>query len=321
MSKKTKIWLIVAFSLVLVGGLVLVGVMTMLNWDFTKLNTSKLVSNTHTVTEDFQNISVAAETAVITFVLSEDESTRVFCEEFENGTHTVSVKDGTLVVALEDSRKWYQHIGFHWGTPKITVSLPRQEYGTLTVKGSTGGVTIPNSFTFRDMDIAQSTGQVVSFASATGTVRIKTSTGHIRVENASVGALNLSVTTGKVTVSGVTCQGNIGLQVSTGKTTLTDTSCQNLTSDGDTGSLSLQNVIATGTFSIERSTGSVTFTDCDAAEIFVETDTGDITGSLLSEKIFIAETDTGKVEVPKSVTGGRCEIETDTGDIKITVKS
>ena len=321
MSKKTKIWLIAAASLVLVGGLIFGGVMTMLNWDFTRLNTNQLVSNTHTVTEDFQNISVAAETADITFVPSEDGSTKVFCEEFENGTHTVSVKDGTLVIATAENRKWYQHIGLHWGTPKITVSLPRQEYAALTVKGSTGNVEIAKGFCFGEMDITQSTGQVVSFASATGTVKIKTSTGNIRVENASVGALQLSVTTGKVTVSGVTCAGDFHLQVSTGKTVITSTSCQNLISDGDTGSLVLQNVIASEKFSIERSTGDVTFTDCDAAEIFVETDTGDVTGSLLSEKVFITKTDTGKVEVPKSVTGGRCEIETDTGDIQITVKS
>ena len=51
-----------------------------------------------------------------------------------------------------------------------------------------------------------------------------------------------------------------------------------------------------------------------------DTDTGDVKGSLLSEKIFIPTTDTGDVDVPKTVTGGRCEITTDTGDIKITVK-
>ena len=31
------------------------------------------------------------------------------------------------------------------------------------------------------------------------------------------------------------------------------------------------------------------------------------------------KTDTGRVDVPKTVEGGRCEITTDTGDIKITV--
>ena len=62
------------------------------------------------------------------------------------------------------------------------------------------------------------------------------------------------------------------------------------------------------------------FDACDAAEIYVKTDTGDVTGTLLSDKKFFAESDTGKVSVPKSVTGGRCEISTDTGRIDITVK-
>jgi DUF4097 and DUF4098 domain-containing protein YvlB len=64
----------------------------------------------------------------------------------------------------------------------------------------------------------------------------------------------------------------------------------------------------------------VKFERCDASELYIELDTGDVTGSLLSDKVFIAQSDTGRVNVPKSVTGGRCEITTDTGDIKITVE-
>ena len=59
---------------------------------------------------------------------------------------------------------------------------------------------------------------------------------------------------------------------------------------------------------------------CDAGELFIETDTGNVKGSLLSEKIFIVSSDTGRIDVPKSTSGGRCEIETDTGDIKITLE-
>lgn len=301
MSKKTKVWLIAAASLVLAGGLIFGGVMTMLGWDFSKLSTNKLITNTHAITEDFQNISVTTKTADVTFVPTEDGKISVVCEEFESEKHTVSVQDGTLVIAMESSRKWYQHIGFHFGTPKITVSLPQGEYGRLALKGSTGDVALPGGFTFGAIDIAQSTGD-------------------IRVENAVVGALNLSVSTGKVTVSNVTCDGDFRLNVTTGKANIVDTTCRNLISEGDTGDLVLENVIATEKFTIERDTGDITFESCDAAEIFVETDTGDVTGSLLSEKIFFAETDTGKVDVPKSVTGGRCEIETDTGNIRITVK-
>ena len=70
---------------------------------------------------------------------------------------------------------------------------------------------------------------------------------------------------------------------------------------------------------MERSTGDVRMEGCDAAEIFILTDTGDVAGSLLSDKVFVVETDTGDVDVPRSAAGGRCEITTDTGDIRITV--
>jgi DUF4097 and DUF4098 domain-containing protein YvlB len=79
-------------------------------------------------------------------------------------------------------------------------------------------------------------------------------------------------------------------------------------------------VIASGAFVIKRTTGDVTFEGCDAAELLVATDTGDVEGTLLTEKIFFVETDTGRREYPKTTTGGKCEITTDTGDIKISIK-
>ena len=81
----------------------------------------------------------------------------------------------------------------------------------------------------------------------------------------------------------------------------------------------MENVIAADSFTIERTTGDVTFDRCDASEIFVKTDTGDVRGSLLSEKVFIAQTDTGSVTVPRVGSGGMCQINTDTGDIFITI--
>ena len=84
--------------------------------------------------------------------------------------------------------------------------------------------------------------------------------------------------------------------------------------------LEMNKVLATDGFFIERSTGDVELEDCDAEEISIETDTGDVSGSLLTEKIFFVSTDTGDVEVPKSTSGGRCEITTDTGDVEIAIK-
>ena len=52
----------------------------------------------------------------------------------------------------------------------------------------------------------------------------------------------------------------------------------------------------------------------------VNTSTGDVNGTLLSEKIFITDTSTGRVSVPKTTSGGKCEITTSTGDINIGIK-
>ncbi|MBO5374250.1 MAG: DUF4097 family beta strand repeat protein, partial [Clostridia bacterium] len=114
--------------------------------------------------------------------------------------------------------------------------------------------------------------------------------------------------------------GDVTISVSTGKTYLTNVACQSIISSGSTGDISLKNALAVGKFSIERSTGDVTLESSDAGEIFIETDTGDVEGTLLSDKVFIINTDTGKKDVPNTITGGRCEITTDTGDIKIKIQ-
>ena len=67
--------------------------------------------------------------------------------------------------------------------------------------------------------------------------------------------------------------------------------------------------------SAERSTGNVNFENSDAAGICVKTSTGDVTGTLLTEKVFTAETSAGSISVPDTKTGGKCEITTSTGNI------
>ncbi len=319
MSKKSGVWMVVATALVLVGCMIFGSVMTMLGWDFSKLSTVQYETKEHTIEETFTHITVVTNTADVVFVPSETGMSSVVCYEQKNVTHAVSVKEDTLVIEVVDARKWYEHIGIHFGAPTVTVYMPQGTYGALSVESDTGAVTIPKAFAFDSVDVAVSTGAVTNKASATAGITIKTSTGAICVEGVSVGALDLSVSTGSVTVSDVACAGDVTVGVSTGKAELTNVACENLISNGDTGSISLRDVIAANKFSIERSTGSVRFDGCDAAELVVKTDTGSVTGSLLTDKVFVTKTDTGRIDVPKTIDGGRCEIETDTGDIRIEI--
>lgn len=322
MKRAMKIWLVIGIVLILIGCAVFGGVMMTLDWDFSKLSTDHFETNEHTVGEDFHSISVETKTAAVLLVPSEDGACRVVCHEKTKVRHSVAVTDGVLTVQAVDTRKWYEHISlFEFASPQITVYLPLEAYTSLTVKGSTGAVELPANFEFERIDVSVSTGKITCRASASVGAKLSTSTGEIDVQNASFGALELSVSTGDVTVSGVACTGDVSIGVSTGKANLTDVTCKNLVSKGDTGDISLKNVIALERFSIERDTGDVKFDGCDAAELFVKTDTGDVVGSLLTEKVFITKTDTGRIKVPSSVTGGRCEITTDTGNIQISVLS
>lgn len=320
MRKTTKIWLIIAVSLVLIGCIIFTGVMSVLKWDFRKLSTVKYQTNLYEITEAFKDISIKTDTADIIFVLSDDGKCRVGCYEEEKAKHSVTVQENTLAINIVNQKSWYNYIGINIGTPKIMVYLPETEYTSLVIKTSTGDIEIPRDFNFQNVDISLSTGDVDFYASAFELIKIKASTGDISLENMSVGSLDLSVSTGEITVKGVNCEGDIRVNVSTGKAYLTDVNCNSVLSSGSTGDINLKNVIAKEKFSIKRSTGDVKFNGCDAGEITIKTDTGDVIGSLLSEKVFITKTSTGKINVPKTVTGGKCEIKTDTGDIKITLK-
>ncbi len=318
MSKSAKIWL-VATSFILIGCIIFGGVMAMLKWDFTKLSTNKYETNNYEINEDFQSISVVTNTADISFIPSENSKCSVVCYEQKNVKHSVSVKGDTLVIEVVDTRKWYEHISINFSSPKITVYMPQGEYGALSISSSTGDVKIPKDFQFKSIDISESTGDITNGASASEGIKIKTTTGSIRIESVSAKSLDLSVSTGKVTVSGASCTDDVTVKVSTGKANLANIACKNVISRGSTGDISLNNVIAAEKLSIKRSTGDVKVEGCDAAEILVETDTGDVTGTLLSEKVFIPRTSTGDIDVPKTVVGGRCEITTDTGDIKLKI--
>ncbi len=318
--RKTAAGLAAAAALILIGCIIFGGVMTVAKWNFGKLSTVKQEINEYEISGKFSNITVETDTADIRFVLSNDGKCRVECLEEEKAKHSVTIQDDTLIIKTINEKSWYDYMGINFGSPQITVYLPKAEYGKLFVKESTGDIEIPKDFQFESVDISLSTGDIACFASASGLMKIKTSTGSICVEDTSAGACELSASTGRVAVSNVICEGDINIKVSTGKTNLTGITCKNLASSGSTGDIILQNVLAAEKLSIKRSTGDIGFDGTDAAEIFIETDTGDVVGSLLTGKVFIANTDTGSVDVPKTMTGGRCELSTNTGNIKITVK-
>ncbi len=300
MNTAKKAILITAAVITVIGAVIFVCAMSAASWDFTVLGSAETVTNTYNINESFSEISIDTQTADILFVLSEDGKCVVECKEKENVTNSVSVENGKLVIKTVDSRKWYEHVGFDVGKETITVFLPQNEYASLRIKESTGDIKVPEGFVFGNADISLSTGDVTFSAEVKEKLKIKSSTGDVRISKTSASVLDVSVTTGDVTV--------------------TDLTGDDFTFSGSTGDLRLKNAVFTGKMNIKSSTGDVSFDRCDAAEIYAKTSTGDVKGTLASEKIFITDTSTGSVKVPKTASGGKCEITTSTGDIKIDVE-
>ena len=302
MRKSTKVWLTIAIALILTGCILFGGAMTMLNGKFDGLSTVAYQTIETVVEDEFTDICLNGSTADVSILPAQDGKAKVVCHEQVHLAHTVAVKNGVLTIEEKDTRKWYHHIGISFEKTAVTVYLPRDTYGKLSVKLSTGDISVGKYFNFTDVDLSVSTGDV-------------------RLQDLTAETVAVGTSTGDVSADHINIQGEFSVKINTGKTDVTDTVCGAFSSEGNTGDLDLKNLTVIGKMSIKRTTGDVSFDKCDAAEMLVTTSTGNVKGSLRSDKVFLAQSRTGRVDVPHSTDGGRCEITTSTGDIRLTVES
>ncbi|HEZ7986280.1 MAG TPA: DUF4097 family beta strand repeat-containing protein [Ruminococcus sp.] len=301
MSKTIKKWLITAASLTALGFIILIGAMAALDFDFSKISTLTYETNTYEVNGDFDKISIDVNITDIVFAQSDDESCQVVCFEAEKVKHSVRCTNGTLTIGVTDNRKWYDYFGISFASPKMTIYLPKSEYASLLIDTDTSDINIPKSFSFNELEIESDTGNVDCMANVSDSIKIESDTGDIDI-------------------SSVSSKCDIDIKTDTGSIKLTDVDCTNFSAESDTGNISLVNVIAEDGIYVESDTGNVKLKNSDASKLSIETDTGDVTGTLLSEKIFIAKSSTGRVKVPDTESGGKCEIRTATGNIKIDIQ-
>ncbi len=325
MKRGTKIWLIIAASLVTVGILIIICTMAVGHRGFSLREVSGYSSRTVDIDEDFSNISIHASTEDIRLIPSDAGDCKVVFYEPSDIRAVASVDDGTLSIVtsdLTDVKDWLLNISFfRHGTPAITVYLPQSGYTQLYIDSHTGAISVPDNFSFENIEISNSTGDVSCFASASGTITIVCTTGHVNIEDLSAGDLNISSSTGDIRVKSAACTGSIEIAVDTGNTELSDITCKSFTSTGNTGDIFLNEVTAVELISIGCSTGDISFSRCDSQELLITSDTGNVTGTLLSDKVFIVKSQTGYIDVPETSTGGKCKIVTNTGDVVIGIES
>ena len=134
------------------------------------------------------------------------------------------------------------------------------------------------------------------------------------------GNISLKTDTGDILLESIIATGKLATEADTGNVNFEACDASEIFIKTDTGNVLLDDVITTGKLAIETDTGNVKFKACDASAVIIETDTGNVTGSFLTDKVVFAESNTGKIDIPKVIADEKCEITTDTGNIKITIE-
>lgn len=300
MNKTTKVWIIIAVVLTVLGLAIFAVSMASYDWNFSELNTEEYITTSCRLKGDFDEIFIDVDTTDIEFAPATEDECSILFFESEKVRHYAQVRNGTLFIGIEDNRKWYEFIQIVSKAPKMTVFLPQEEYLSLSIENDTGDLLIPKDFSFNKVEIDCDTSDISWSSSVNDIMKVETDTGSVNIYSAVLSRLNISTDTGDVKLS--------------------DLACDRIYCESDTGDISLKNTVATNKFTISSDTGDVRFQKSDAAEMYIKTSTGDVRGTLLSEKVFLADSSTGNISLPKTTSGGKCEITTSTGDIKIEIK-
>lgn len=281
MRKSKQTAIVIAVIMIAVGLVAAFGAMADMGFDFTKMNSRTFVTNTYSVDESFSGISVDGAECDIRLYPSEDGGCKVVCHESDRITHSVEVKENTLTVERHDNRKWYEHMGVYWGGMEIALYLPQREYDALYAKTLSGNIVIPEDFSF-ETAVVQSTSGNVSFSAEVG--------------------------------------GNLKVKAVSGNVELIDVTGQSISVQTTSGEIDFSNVIAGLNIHCKSVSGDVVLRRCDADSLRLSSTSGNITGSLLTEKVFLTDTTSGKINVPRTTSGGQCEITTTSGNIEFEVE-
>lgn len=261
---------------------------------------STTISETYTIEDAYNSISIEGKTLDVNVYLSTDNENKIVYTKNKKVDFEVKIVDGLLTIVQQDNRKFYDML-FNFANFEVDLYLTSELIDSLNVEGSTGDIEVNKGFTFNDVSISNSTGDIEFKSNVTNNLNIKNSTGDVEIENINVG-------------------GDVSVITKTGDVELHNANCNSLDINVKTGDTDLVNVLVNDDFNMIGSTGDVKLDGFDATNIYVEVSTGDVKGMILSNKIFNARSETGKVMVPETYSGGICKIRVSTGNIIISYK-
>lgn len=309
----------VALILIALGLCILLIALCFSRFDFFRLMTKELETETVTVEEPFDRIVVESDARDVIVIPAADGVCRVTGPVDENIRFSADVADGELRVSSKEER----HFDLYISTAiivndSIRIELPQAEYAALEITCASGNVSVDPGFDFARLEIASASGNIDSRADAEA-LEITTASGNISVSDAALGTVSVESASGRISADDLHAE-TFSAVSSSGDLKLSEIRCDDLRIKTASGSAKLSDVIAANLLQAETASGSIRLESCDADSLNLTTRSGGIRGTLLSPKRFeIADVGSGRISVPSDTDGGLCTLKTGSGDIRIEI--
>ncbi len=339
MKKSIWITLVVAAALVAAGiavtavGLLLGG----------KLTAEAYAPVTYTPAGDFTSVYIQGGSAGLSIrPVGEDgtSKTTVVADEREHLTYDVEVRDGALHITVRDERAWYEHIGIFWSnTPAVTLYLPADAYGTLSVAQDAGSIQGDLAgFSFDRMEVRTTSGRIrlenvqggdLSIRAESGGIRLATitadtidvhaSSGKIEVDTAKTSAtFSAKASSGAVHINQVTASA-ISATASSGAVRVSSATADTLDARASSGKLELTSVTVSASLSAKTTSGAIHITHATASSVGAAATSGlvDLADVIAAEEMAV-ETESGAIRLD-ACDGGTITLVTRSGSIRGTL--
>lgn len=131
--------------------------------------------------------------------------------------------------------------------------------------------------------------------------------------------LSVECTSGNITVEKGLVFLNADLESTSGDMKFSANVKNNLSVEATSGDLTFLNNSIEGNVDIVITSGDIRFDKFDAKSFNIKATSGNVSGNILTDKIFIVHTSSGTVNVPESSSGGLFKIITTSGDISLKI--
>ncbi|MCR5282081.1 MAG: DUF4097 domain-containing protein [Lachnospiraceae bacterium] len=169
--------------------------------DLSKLGFVEMEKDEVKIEQEFQEVTIRSDIAAVTIQSTDQTYCSVECYQDKKAPFDVRVENGALVIdsKTREDLTWYERASVFASTPKVIISLPKKDYGTLLAKMDTGNLKIEGPLTFESMDLTMDTGDVhLSRTITSKELHVKMDTGNFTFEDCDAGSVSAELDTGNI---------------------------------------------------------------------------------------------------------------------------